>query len=95
MTSSLMVRQVFNFEDGRTVLAGLVEGDVTPIRPGRYGLHCGHDAVREVVVEGDMIPRTGTTAHNDRAVSIADALGLPSGEPRERLTLTPLGQPGP
>ena len=91
MTFSLVVRQVFNFANGRTVLAGAVEGGVPLIRPGRYGLYRDDQLVREVEVEGEMIPKTGSTSREERAVSIAQGVGLASGEPQERLTLAPLG----
>ena len=89
-TFSLMVKQVFNFSNGRTVLAGLVEGEMSLIRPGRYGLYRGGELVREVDVEGEMIPKTEGAARNERAVSIVDGLGFASGEPQEQLTLAPL-----
>ena len=91
MAFSLIIKQVFNFSAGRTVLAGPVEGDASLIRPGRYGLYCGDELVREVEVEGEMLPKTSLTARADRAVSVAGQLGLPSGEPQERLTLTSFG----
>ena len=91
MAFSLVIKQVFNFADGRTVLAGPVEGDAPLIRPGRYGLYRGDELVREVEVEGEMLPKTSHTARTDRAVSIAGQLGLASGEPQERLTLASLG----
>lgn len=91
MTFSMVVKQVFSFSDGRTVLAGLVEGEVPLIRPGRYGFFRGSELVREVEVEGEMIPKTGSTAATERAIAIAEGLGLASGVPPERLTVAPLG----
>ena len=61
MAFSLIIKQVFNFSDGRTVLAGPVEGDASLIRPGRYGLYRGDELVREVEVEGEMLPKTSPT----------------------------------
>ena len=90
MAFSLVVKQIFNFSDGRTILAGPVEGDALLIRPGRYGLYRKNELVREVEVEGEMLPKTGHTACADRAVSIAGQLGLASGEPQEQLTLASL-----
>ena len=86
----MTINQVFNFADGRTVLAGVVEGDVSFIRPGRYGLYQGSMLVLEVEVEGEMMPRTTQGVRNERAVSIAEAVGLPSGEPRSGLVLAEL-----
>lgn len=91
MAFSMTVKQVFNFADGRTVLAGLVEGDAPVIRPGRYGLYQGKKLVREVEVEGEMMPRTARGAHEERAVSIAERMDLPSGEPQDSLMLADLG----
>ena len=90
MTFSMTIKQVFNFADGRTVLAGLVEGDVGIIRPGRYGLYQGARLVREVEVEGEMMPRTTQGVREERAVSIAETVGLPSGEPTAGLVLAGL-----
>ena len=91
MTFSLVIKQVFNFADGRTVLAGAVEGEMPLIRPGRYGLFRVNKLVREVEVEGEMIPMTGITSRDERAISIAEKVGLPSGEPQDRQTLAPVG----
>jgi hypothetical protein len=91
MTFSMTIMQVFNFADGRTVLAGFVEGDVGVIRPGRYGLYQGSKLVREVEVEGEMMPRTTQGVRGERVVSIADRVGLPSGKPQGGLVLLNLG----
>ncbi len=90
MAFSMAVKQVFNFADGRTVLAGLVEGDAPVIRPGRYGLYQGKMLVREVEVEGEMMPRTTHGVREERAVSIVERIGLPSGEPQDGLMLADL-----
>ena len=90
MTFSLVVKQVFSFSGGRTVLAGLVEGEASLIRPGRYSLYRGGDLMREVNVEGEMSPKASGATRNERAVSIADGLDLASGTPQENLTLAPL-----
>ena len=92
MSFSMVVKQVFNFSDGRTVLAGPVEGEVPMIGPGRYGLFRGNMLVREVEIEGEMIPKADGTVRADRAISVALDLGLASGEPQERLTVAPLGR---
>ena len=90
MAFNMTIKEVFNFSDGRTILAGLVEGDVASIRPGRYGLYKGKKLVREVEVEGEMMPRTTRGAREERAVSVAERIGLPSGEPRDGLMLADL-----
>ena len=87
---SMVVKQVFNFADGRTVLAGSVEGDGARIQPGRYGLYQGARLLREVEVEGEMIPKARSPLRAERAVSVAQGIGLPSGEPPESLVLAPL-----
>ena len=91
MALSLIIKRVFNFSDDRIILAGPVEGDASLIRPGRCGLHRGDALMREIEVEGEMLPKTSHVALTDRAVSIAGQLGLASGEPPERLTLAFLG----
>ena len=90
MAFSMTVKQVFNFADGRTILTGPVEGDVASIQPGRYGLFQDKMLVREVEVEGEMMPRTTQGVHQERAVSILERIGLPSGEPRSGLMLADL-----
>lgn len=90
MAFSMTVKQVFNLADGRTVLAGPVEGDVASIQSGRYGLYQGKTLVCAVEVEGEMMPRTTRGLCTQRAVSIAERVGLPSGEPRGGLMLTDL-----
>jgi len=90
MAFSMIVKQVFNFVDGRTVLAGFVEGNAESIRPGHYGLYQGKKLVREVEVEGEMLPRTIQGIREERAVSIPEWVGLPSGEPQEGLALADL-----
>ena len=90
MAFSMTVKQVFNFADGRTVLAGFVEGDVSVIRPGRYGLYEGMKLVREGEVEGEMMPRTAQGVRAERAVSIAEWVGLPAGKPQDGLVLADL-----
>ena len=87
---SMVVKQVFNFADGRTVLAGPVEGDGARIQPGRYGLNQGDRLLREAEVEGEMIPKVRSPLRAERAVSVAQEIGLPSGEPPESLILAPL-----
>ena len=88
---SMVVKQVFNFADGRTVLAGPVEDGGGRIPPGRYGLYQGARLLREVEVEGEMIPKASSPLRAERAVSIVKEIGLPSGEPQEHLVLAPLG----
>jgi hypothetical protein len=56
MAFSMTIKEVFNFADARTVLAGLVEGDVASIWPGDYGFYKGKRLVHEG--EGEMMPRT-------------------------------------
>lgn len=90
MAFSMIVKQVFNFADRRTVLAGLVEGDAAFIRPGRYGLYLGKKLVREVEVEGEMMPRAAQGAREERAVSLAERIGFQSGEPQDGLLLADL-----
>lgn len=87
---SMAVKQVFNFADGRTVLAGPVEGGGARISPGRYGLYQGTRLVHEVEVEGEMIPNAHSPFRAERAVSVARHIGLSSGEPEEDLVLTSL-----
>jgi hypothetical protein len=86
----MTVTQVFNFADGRTILAGLVEGDAVVTQPGRYGLYDGKRPMREVEVEGEMTPRTTRGVREERAMSVAERVGLPSGEPRGNLVLAEL-----
>ena len=68
MAFSMIVKQVFNFADGRTILTGPVEGDVASIQPGRYGLFQDKILVREVEVEGEMMPRTTQRSPRARCI---------------------------
>ncbi len=90
MAFSMTVKQVFNFSSGRTVLTGRVEGNVPFIQPGRYALYQGGRLLREVEVEGEMMPKVTRGARTERAVSIAEQVGLPSGKPRASLSLVAL-----
>ena len=92
MVFSMAVKQVFNFTEGRTVLTGLVEGNVPFIQPGRYALYQGGRLLREVEVEGEMMPKVTRGVRAERAVSIAEQVGLPSGEPQDGLMLVALQQ---
>jgi len=89
---SVVIKQVFNFADGRTVLTGLVEGNGARIQPGRYGLYQGKLLMHEVEVEGEMVPKTNGSRRAERAVSIARRIGPAFGEPQKGLTLAPLNR---
>lgn len=90
MTFSMTVADVFNFTDGRTILTGPVEGRAKLIPRGRYGLFREGALLREVELEGEMMPRVTAGARVGRAVSTRDALGLASGPPALALVLAPL-----
>ena len=86
----MLVKQIFNFSDGRTILAEVVEGGGKIIQPGRYGLYENEYLIHEVEVEGEMIPKASNASRSERAVSIKEQIGLPSGTPQKQLTLSPM-----
>ena len=91
MAFRMTVRNVFNFSNGQTVLAGIVEGHEGFIKKGLYGLYQNESLLRQITLEGEMIPRVVGERGVYRAVMSIEAVGLLSGPPKNLLILTVLG----
>jgi hypothetical protein len=70
----MLIRDMFAFQDGRTVLVGPVEGMEEYLPAATCEIRVQGQIRATVRVEGEMIPYSGD--HRQRAVSTRDTTGL-------------------
>jgi len=76
-TVKLLVKDIFFFKDGRTVLVGSVEGEAKYIRAGDYELWVNDRQQGRIHLEGEMIGNPADQSPLDmRSVSTCENTGL-------------------
>jgi hypothetical protein len=72
---AMRIADVFHFADGRTVLVGLIDGDVKFIRPCKCELLVDGVPTAILEIEGEMMPERSST-QGYRSVSTRDTISL-------------------
>lgn len=72
------IKDIFHFRDGRTVLAGPVEGEIRLLQPGRCEVWVNGTRLASIQIEGEMIA-CGAHPHEagcERSVSTLETTHL-------------------